>query len=385
MCIRDRYPSLPGRPPSGDGSTHLPLHDEESTYLGGAPTERLESSSAHPQQQHKPEAAIGDMLRALRGGGSTTSSPEGKESKESKEAKAAAAHFEKVLGHASKATMPSKPTPRVINEGELRKDLQELNYWKDAAGYDDRLAAFQRKYPSHDPDTGAPIVRQGLYSSEEIRAGLEGEPLDLRRASPALQAQLSTNPVSTYHPSILANDLMASRRLKPNTGLDYQSAQAKEMLALQEEMAKHMSLRKEAGENTSVSPRKDQRGALERITGLDPVQQKQVKLCMADFDVKDGMTTLHVMQSYPYVDGLTYITVMMIMASMIFLQDYYNMIDYYEEVIGLDSRTFPRARRYIYVGVTCLFLAVALQPITVGCIFATRVYRIALRRPVGPP
>ena len=361
-----QYPSLPGRAP----------RPPPSSIEGRPPADSLPPPTPN---------AKADMLRALRGGGEPDTPPPFGSGK---------SRFEELLSHkhtagdgAANHTATTAPKEKVINEAQLQRDLRELSFWKDANGYEERLAAFQAKYPTHDPETGAPLTRKGLYSEAEIAAGLEGQPLDLRRASPALQAQFASNPVANFHPSILANDLLSQKTNKPGGGLTYESPQAKELRDLEAEMARHMALRQRASVEGDLAPRTEpeQRGIVERVTGLDPVQQKQVRLCMSDFDLKDGMATLHVMHTYPHVDGLTCIIAISIGATLLYLQDRMHLIDYYEEVIGLDTRTFPRAKRYVYMAATCVTLAVLMHPITVGSIFATRVYRIAMRRPIGPP
>ncbi|EPY29221.1 hypothetical protein STCU_04664 [Strigomonas culicis] len=123
-----------------------------------------------------------------------------------------------------------------------------------------------------------------------------------------------------------------------------------------------------------------------RTLGLDAVQRRQMRFMLTDFDYADRQTSFHVMLSYPYADWLHVLYMCLAGWALYQLQVRYNAYDYYDEFLGLDLRQVPSLQKPFLAGMTVLFMVFFMfQPLLVASIATNRAYRIASKRPIGPP
>jgi hypothetical protein len=123
-----------------------------------------------------------------------------------------------------------------------------------------------------------------------------------------------------------------------------------------------------------------------RYFGVNSLQRRQIKMCLSDIDRHDYNITFHVLASYPYTDWLHAFYVLSFGLFLYDMQKRYRMYDFYDEYLGLDLRQVRSLEKPVLLAVTFIVMfTVLMQPMMLITIASTRIYRILMGRPIGPP
>ncbi|KEG14415.1 hypothetical protein DQ04_00481100 [Trypanosoma grayi] len=276
----------------------------------------------------------------------------------------------------------------------LEVDLRRLEYYQGTPQYSQILEEFRAKYGStsngSDAERGAG-ADQRLYSQEETQSGLESQPIDYLRASTKLKVELASGP-RAYDPVVVMQQLGVMRyqgyAFPPTTELgSLRDRDGKVILSSSEGnmIGGHLHKNVSSAMKTQLGGSQDN-SLIYRTLGLDAVQRRQVRAMLSDFDYSDRHTAFHVMMSYPYTDWLHVLYMVLIGVALYTLQVHCNAYGFYDEYLGLDLRQVPRLKKPFLALVTVVFMSVVLfRPLLVASIATTRLYRIAMKRPIGPP
>ncbi|RNF03224.1 uncharacterized protein Tco025E_08226 [Trypanosoma conorhini] len=299
------------------------------------------------------------------------------------------------------AAPPERP---LLQQMEL--DLRRLEYYQGAPQYQQLLEEFRSKYGSSEasnstvgesggggggssPNGGEATGRS--YNQAEVQRGLEEQPIDYLRSSNKLKVELSSGP-RAYDPVVLMQRLGVMRfqgyAFPPTTEVG--KLRGREGRAL-EPSVEHDTLKDYMRQSVSSTIKTQLAGGqdkqlLYRTLGLDAVQRRQVRAMLSDFDYSDRQTAFHVMMTYPYTDWVHVFYMVLVGLALYTLQLRCGAYEFYDEYLGLDLRQVPRLKKPFLAGVTVVVMVVALfHPLLVASIASTRLYRIFMRRPIGPP
>nr|CCC89866.1 conserved hypothetical protein [Trypanosoma congolense IL3000] len=277
----------------------------------------------------------------------------------------------------------------------MHLDLRRLEYYQGTAQYPDMLKEFRSKYfpegKMEDGGDSGSTPSRPLYTAEELERGLEAQPIDFLRASDKLKMELTSGP-RAYDPVVIMQQFGVMRfkgyafpptlelgKLRDREGNVLDPGKSAEGLL------SNMSQGVSATTTLHLREYKD-KPVLSRVLGLDDLQRRQVKAVLSDFDYSDHHTTYHVMMSYPYTDWLHVFYMVSIGLMLYELQICYDAYDFYDEYLGLDLRQVPELKKPFLVVVTVsVMVMVMFHPLLLASIATTRLYRIAMKRPIGPP
>ncbi|RHW73768.1 hypothetical protein DPX39_030049300 [Trypanosoma brucei equiperdum] len=229
------------------------------------------------------------------------------------------------------------------------------------------------------------------YTQEELARGLESQPIDYLRASSKLKVELTSGP-RAYDPVLVMQQMGVMRfqgyAFPPTTELGRLCDSDGKLPDSSEgahRFAKYVAQTAPTAIKDQLKGNED-RHILYRTMGLDVVQRRQVKAMLSDFDHGDRHTSYHVMMSYPYADWLHVFYMVLVGVAIYEMQVRFCAYDFYDEYLGLDLRQVPKLKKPFLVTVTVVVMVVALfHPLLLVSIATTRLYRIAMKRPVGPP
>jgi hypothetical protein len=274
----------------------------------------------------------------------------------------------------ARARLLKKNSKKSFDIAAYRREMEELDYYIGTPSYAEKKAAFDKKYGMFDEE-GQDVSDQfrAPYTSKQVEQGLENEPIDIAHGSLKFQQAVAGNQMLKFHPGIVAGQMGL------NTFKGYAFPPSVELGKLQRDVAI------EAERQMAMEKKVKQKDFLEKVTGFDPIQRKQVKLVLADFDRKDTQTAMHVLHSYPYADNIAVFLVCALFMTLYQLQIIFDADEFYQEFLGIDNRTRPQLRKPMY-GIIAFFVAACfVHPCNLGAISLTRAYRIYMRRPLGPP
>ncbi|KAG5490456.1 hypothetical protein JKF63_00576 [Porcisia hertigi] len=386
----------------------------------GAPAASAECAShrsrLHILQEHAPhrgwEAAllatspVAGALGAFGGGSGGVGSREGTAKDKSM---FAASHEFSALGNTPGELADERQRAALQSTVKsLEADIKKLEYYQGTPQYDKLLADFRAKYSAQGHGDGAEKSgKRGaegpVYTAEEVERGLEGQPIDYHHSSMKLQSQLLSGP-RAYDPVTIMQQQGVLRfqgyAFPPTAELGKLKMDGGDLKALHNAHRSHplvaqvrrginaLTGRRDARDDYVVMDDKSREDThlLYRTLGLDAVQRRQIRYMLTDFDHADRSTTFHVMMSYPYTDWLHVFYMVLVGWCLYQLQVQCGAYDFYDEYLGLDLRQVPRLQKPVLVAITILVMVFFLfQPLSVASIATTRAYRIAMRRPIGPP
>ncbi|KAG5473760.1 hypothetical protein LSCM1_04390 [Leishmania martiniquensis] len=284
---------------------------------------------------------------------------------------------------------------------QLEADIKKLEYYQGTPQYDELLADFRAKYGVEGSAKGG--AKGPVYTANEVEHGLEGQPIDYHRLSTKLQSKLLSGP-RAYDPVTIMQQHGVLRfqgyAFPPTVELGKLKGDGDELRALHNLHKSHPLVEQvRRGMNALVgredarddyvameSKSKEDTHLLYRTFGLEAVQRRQIRYMLTDFDHADRNTTFHVMMSYPYTDWIHVFYMMLVGWCLYQLQVSCGAYDFYDEYLGLDLRQVPRLQKPVLAGVTIVVMIFFFfQPLLVASIATTRVYRIVMKRPIGPP
>ncbi|CBH10212.1 hypothetical protein, conserved [Trypanosoma brucei gambiense DAL972] len=277
---------------------------------------------------------------------------------------------------------------------QMQVDLRRLEYYQGTPQYPEMLKEFRAKYLSDGGSEGEGDGRlEDLrsYTQEELARGLESQPIDYLRASSKLKVELTSGP-RAYDPVLVMQQMGVMRfqgyAFPPTTELGRLCDSDGKLPDSSEgahRFAKYVAQTAPTAIKDQLKGNED-RHILYRTMGLDVVQRRQVKAMLSDFDHGDRHTSYHVMMSYPYADWLHVFYMVLVGVAIYEMQVRFCAYDFYDEYLGLDLRQVPKLKKPFLVTVTVVVMVVALfHPLLLVSIATTRLYRIAMKRPVGPP
>ncbi|CCW59618.1 unnamed protein product [Phytomonas sp. EM1] len=303
------------------------------------------------------------------------------------------------LSDASGISSPGSSTVSELPfEKQLELDVKRLEYYQGTSKFPELLKEFREKYQRYDPNQSEAKSR----SAEDGSGHETKEPVDYQHLSAKLKAQLSAGP-HAYHPISLMEHhglvrfqgyafppsvelgnlkdghdiarLQGSYRKKGALALLRRSFNA--LVGRPDRSDEYLATDGNAKEDTHI---------IYRTLGLDAVQRRQMRFMLSDFDHSDRNTSFHVMMSYPYADWLHVFFMVFVGCCLYQLQVRLDAYDFYDEYLGLDLRQVPSLKKPFLVVVTAVVMVFFLfQPLLVASIATNRTYRIAMRRPIGPP
>ncbi|KAG5497293.1 hypothetical protein JIQ42_03777 [Leishmania sp. Namibia] len=284
---------------------------------------------------------------------------------------------------------------------QLDADIKKLEYYQGTPQYDKLLADFRAKYGAEGSAEGG--AKGPFYTASEVERGLEGQPIDYHRGSTQLQAQLLSGP-RAYDPVTIMQQHGVLRfqgyAFPPTAELGKLKGDGDELKALHDAHRSHPLVEKVRRGVNALVGRKDARDdyvamegkseedthLLYRTLGLGAVQRRQIRYMLTDFDHADRNTTFHVMMSYPYTDWIHVFYMMLVGWCLYQLQVRCGAYDFYDEYLGLDLRQVPQLQKPALTGITIVVMIFFFfQPLLLASIATTRLYRIAMKRPIGPP
>jgi hypothetical protein len=273
---------------------------------------------------------------------------------------------------------------------DLRADIQKLDYYQGTPEYMKHLDAFRAKYGDGQKlsiEEGEEESDRRPYSADEISRGLKGEPLDLHRSSHRLQSILTAGPHG-YHPDRMMQQygfasMEAGYAFSPAKIIGQLDAAAPSG-SLDANKPDYNLASQELKDQVSSNANEDKSLAF-RYLGVNTIQRRQIRMCLSDIDTSDYNSTLHVMMTYPYTDWLFSFYLVGLGFVLYSLQKKYQAYDFYDEYLGLDLRQVRKLEKPLLVLATIVMLFALWQPVTLASIATTRIYRIILGRPIGPP
>ncbi|GET90380.1 hypothetical protein, conserved [Leishmania tarentolae] len=284
---------------------------------------------------------------------------------------------------------------------QLEADIKKLEYYQGTPQYDKLLADFRAKYGAE--GTATKSAKGPAYTADEVERGLEGQPIDYHHSSHKLQAELLSGP-RAYDPVTIMQQQGVLRfqgyAFPPTVELGKLRGDGDALKALHDAHKSHPLVALVRRQVNALIGRKDARDdhlamedkskedthLLYRTLGLEAVQRRQMRYMLTDFDYADRNTTFHVMMSYPYTDWLHVFYMVLVGWCLYQLQVRFGAYEFYDEYLGLDLRQVPRMQKPILAGITIVVMVFFLfQPLLVASIATTRAYRIAMKRPIGPP
>ncbi|CAM39959.1 conserved hypothetical protein [Leishmania braziliensis MHOM/BR/75/M2904] len=293
-----------------------------------------------------------------------------------------------------------RATPKPIVK-QLEADIKKLEYYQGTPHYDKLLADFRAKYNAEQtPKKGA---KGPVYMADEVERGLEGQPIDYHHSSTKLQAQLLSGPRAYDLVTIMQQQgvmRFQGYAFPPTAELGKLKGDGDGLKALHDAHKSHPLVAQVRRGMNALIGRNDARDdyvamedkskedthLLYRTLGLGAVQRRQLRYMLTDFDHADRNTTFHVMMSYPYTDWLHVFYMMLVGWCLYQLQVRCGAYDFYDEYLGLDLRQVPRLQKPVLAGITIIVMVFFFfQPLLVASIATTRAYRIAMKRPIGPP
>ncbi|KAH9599012.1 hypothetical protein LSM04_005785 [Trypanosoma melophagium] len=276
---------------------------------------------------------------------------------------------------------------------QMERDLRRLEYYQGSPQYPQLLQEFRDKYGvSNNEDTSnGDRSNDYLYTQEELSRGLEAQPIDYLRTTNKLKVELASGP-RAYDPVVIMQQQGVMRfqgyafppttelgKLRDSDGNVIHTIEDRNMLK------KHIKQNMSSDLKEQLNRGKDNH-IVYRVLGLDAVQRRQVRAMLSDFDYSDRHTAFHVMMSYPYTDWLHVFYMVMIGLTLYKFQLRYGAYEFYDEYLGLDLRQVPRLKKPFLAVLTTLVMVIFLfKPLLIASIATTRFYRIAMRRPIGPP
>lgn len=406
-----------------DTSSYYFNNNAAHTELGegskGAPDGASEShrSRLYTLQDVQPRGAASDATplgrapstAALDGLGSSNGSESTSKERSIFAAAREFAAVDKTIEELEDEQQRAAPKPAVK---QLEADIKKLEYYYGTPQYEKLLAEFRKKYGAdgevkggsgNGEEASKKTGDSRAYSPSEVDRGLEAQPIDYLRSSPKLQAQLLSGP-RAYDPVTIMQQQGVMRfqgyAFPPTVKLGKLKGDKDQLKALHDAHRSHpLVTRVRQGFNALIG-RKDARDdyvaaedkskedthLVYRTLGLDAVQRRQMRYMLTDFDHADRHTTFHVMMSYPYTDWLHVFYMVLVGWCLYQLQVRYGAYEFYDEFMGLDLRQVPRLEKPVLAGITVIVMVFLLfQPLLVASIATTRAYRIAMRRPIGPP
>ncbi|ORC90165.1 uncharacterized protein TM35_000092150 [Trypanosoma theileri] len=276
---------------------------------------------------------------------------------------------------------------------QMERDLRRLEYYQGSPQYPQLLQEFRDKYGVNNNEDVSKSDKFGdrLYTQEELSRGLEAQPIDYLRTTKKLKVELSSGP-RAYDPVVVMQQhgvmqfqgyafppTIELGKLRDSDGNVVDTIEDKKLLKehIRQNMSSDLKKRLDGGKDNHI---------VHRVLGLDAIQRRQVRAMLSDFDYADRHTAFHVMMSYPYTDWLHVFYMVMVGLALYNFQVRYGAYEFYDEYLGLDLRQVPTLKKPFLAVMTTLVMVVFLfKPLLIASIATTRFYRIALRRPIGPP
>lgn len=275
-------------------------------------------------------------------------------------------------GAAADSTATAAPRKPKSKFQQLRQDIEKLEYFQGSPKYQKLLEEFREKYTAEELAAATQEVR--TYTDVEKAAGLEGEPLDLNRLSAVSHAKVTDGP-GQYHPI----NLMQQAGVGLYDGYAFSPSLELGKLNLDTSLASDSLKHQVSGgahKDTSL---------LFKYFGVTDIQRRQIRLCLSDIDKRDTGVSIHVMMSYPYSDWLFYFYLTVGWLCLYYGQKKVKAYEFYDEYLGLDLRQVSRLQKPLLAFISAVILMTfLLQPIVLSTIATTRIYRILLKRPIGP-
>eukprot|EP00331_Platyophrya_macrostoma_P022472 CAMPEP_0176451698 /NCGR_PEP_ID=MMETSP0127-20121128/28022_1 /TAXON_ID=938130 /ORGANISM="Platyophrya macrostoma, Strain WH" /LENGTH=465 /DNA_ID=CAMNT_0017839865 /DNA_START=31 /DNA_END=1428 /DNA_ORIENTATION=+ len=281
-------------------------------------------------------------------------------------------------GNAGEDGLParsSEPTFKKSKFEQIREAIQKLEYYEGTPQYSEMLREFREKYSAADIEGAASETEDKReYNENEVAAGLKGEPLDIRRASAKLQSRLVAGP-HQFHPL----SVLQQQGVGLHEGYAFNPSVELGNFKLDPSLASQSLKDQVAGgslKDTSIAF---------RYFGVTDVQRRQMRRCLSDIDTRDMNTCMHVMLTYPHTDSLFFIYCALTIVFLFQMQKRFRMYDFYDEYLGLDLRQVRRLEKPLLLVISvAMVMTLLLQPLILSSIATTRIYRILMRRPVGP-